>query len=123
MKDFLIIFVLMILTDLFYLKTTSKYFKKQIFLIQKTPMTLDLISALFCYLFLSFGLYYFIIKSNKSLIDAFLLGLVIYGVFDTTNKALFSKWKWITVLFDTLWGGVLFLLTTYIYTKVDQYFN
>jgi uncharacterized membrane protein len=123
MKDFLIIFVLMILTDLFYLKTTSKYFEKQIFLIQKTPMTLDLISALFCYLFLSFGLYYFIIKSNKSLIDAFLLGLVIYGVFDTTNKALFSKWKWITVLFDTLWGGVLFLLTTYIYTKVDQYFN
>lgn len=123
MKDFLIIFVLMILTDLFYLKTTSKYFEKQIFLIQKTHMTLDLISALFCYLFLSFGLYYFIIKSNKSLIDAFLLGLVIYGVFDTTNKALFSKWKWITVLFDTLWGGVLFLLTTYIYTKVDQYFN
>lgn len=123
MKDFLIIFVLMILTDLFYLKTTSKYFEKQIFLIQKTPMTLDLISALFCYLFLSFGLYYFIIKSNKSLIDAFLLGLVIYGVFDTTNKALFSKWKWITVLFDTLWGGVLFLLTTYIYTKADQYFN
>jgi uncharacterized membrane protein len=123
MKDFLIIFVLMILTDLFYLKTTSKYFEKQIFLIQKTPMTLDLTSALFCYLFLSFGLYYFIIKSNKSLIDAFLLGLVIYGVFDTTNKALFSKWKWITVLFDTLWGGVLFLLTTYIYTKADQYFN
>ena len=123
MKDFLIIFVLMILTDLFYLKTTSKYFEKQIFLIQKTPMTLDLISALFCYLFLSFGLYYFIIKSNKSLLDAFLLGLVIYGVFDTTNKALFSKWKWITVLFDTLWGGVLFLLTTYIYTKADQYFN
>jgi uncharacterized membrane protein len=123
MKDFLIIFVLMILTDLFYLKTTSKYFEKQIFLIQKTPMTLDLISALFCYLFLSFGLYYFIINSNKSLIDAFLLGLVIYGVFDTTNKALFSKWKWITVLFDTLWGGVLFLLTTYIYTKADQYFN
>ena len=65
MKDFLIIFVLMILTDLFYLKTTSKYFEKQIFLIQKTPMTLDLTSALFCYLFLSFGLYYFIIKSNK----------------------------------------------------------
>ncbi|MDB4352960.1 DUF2177 family protein [Porticoccaceae bacterium] len=123
MKDFLIIFVLMILTDLFYLKTTSKYFEKQIFLIQKTPMTLDLTSALFCYLFLSFGLYYFIIKSNKSLIDAFLLGLVIYGVFDTTNKALFSKWKWNTVLFDTLWGGVLFLLTTYIYTKADQYFN
>ena len=86
-------------------------------------MTLDLTSALFCYLFLSFGLYYFIIKSNKSLIDAFLLGLVIYGVFDTTNKALFSKWKWNTVLFDTLWGGVLFLLTTYIYTKADQYFN
>ena len=123
MKDFLIIFVLMILTDLFYLKTTSKYFEKQIFLIQKTPMSLDLTSALFCYLFLSFGLYYFIIKSNKSLIDAFLLGLVIYGVFDTTNKALFSKWKWNTVLFDTLWGGVLFLLTTYIYTKADQYFN
>jgi uncharacterized membrane protein len=46
--------------------------------------------------------------------DAFLLGLVIYGVSETTNWALFDKWSLITVIIDTLWGATLFGLTTFI---------
>ena len=57
---------------------------------------------------------YFIIKPNKSINEAFLLGLVIYGVYETTNYALFKNWSLATVFIDTLWGGVLFASTTYI---------
>jgi uncharacterized membrane protein len=57
---------------------------------------------------------YPIIKPNKSIIEAFLLGLVIYGVYETTNYALLEKWSLKTVIIDTLWGGILFALTTFI---------
>ena len=26
--------------------------------------------------------------------------------------SLFTKWSWLTVIMDTLWGGILFALTT-----------
>lgn len=115
MKNFFIILSIMLLIDIIYLKSISLYFGKQISMIQNSPMILNIPSTILCYLFLGFGLYYFIIRENKSLLDAFLLGLVIYGVFETTNKALFSKWKWFTVLIDTIWGGILFTLTMYVY--------
>jgi uncharacterized membrane protein len=123
MKNFLIILTIMLLVDIIYLKSISLYFGKQISMIQNSPMILNIPSSLLCYLFLSFGLYYFIIKDNKSLLDAFLLGVVIYGVFEATNKALFTKWKWFTVLLDTVWGGILFLLTTYIYIVMKSIKN
>jgi uncharacterized membrane protein len=71
-----------------------------------------------CYLFLIIGLNYFIIKPKKSVSDAFLFGLVVYGVYETTNYALFNKWSIYTVIMDTLWGGILFALTTYIVNKL-----
>ena len=64
---------------------------------------------------------YPIIKPNKSIIEAFLLGLVIYGVFETTNYAMFKKWSIITVIMDTLWGGLLFASTTYIINLLRYY--
>mgnify|MGYP001228872730 CR=1 FL=1 len=56
---------------------------------------------------LVFGLYYFIISQNKKVFDAFLLGLVIYGVYESTNYALLKDWNFSTLVIDTLWGGIL----------------
>jgi uncharacterized membrane protein len=60
------------------------------------------------------GINYFIIKPRRSVSDAFLLGIIIYGVYETTNLALFKNWSILTVIIDTLWGGILFATTTYI---------
>ncbi len=60
------------------------------------------------------GLNYFIIKPKRSISDAFLLGLVIYGVYETTNWAIFNKWSVKSVIIDTLWGGILFASTAFI---------
>jgi uncharacterized membrane protein len=70
--------------------------------------------AIACYIFLVLGLNYFILSANKSVMDAFILGIVIYGVFETTNIVLFKKWPIHIAVMDTLWGGILFALTTYI---------
>ena len=77
-------------------------------------MKVKIMPAILCYLLLIFALNYFILRTKRSVLDAFLLGVVIYGVFDTTNLAIFKKWDSKVALMDTLWGGVLFALTTFI---------
>jgi uncharacterized membrane protein len=105
--------ITLVVIDSVYLNIIKSYFLKQITLVQGTPVKLNFLAILLCYIFLVFGINYFIIKPNRSVQDAFLLGLIIYGVYETTNMALFAKWSWLTVLIDTLWGGILFALTTY----------
>ena len=89
--------------------------------IQKSPMEIDSLSTIFTYVFIIFGLYYFILKERKGIFDAFLLGLVIYMIFEGTNKALFNNWSWKTVAIDGIWGGILFALTTAITYKIYSY--
>ena len=104
--------------DFIYLKLISNYFTIQVKNVQGSNIKLDYTATIFCYMFLILGMYYFIIVPNRSVFDAFLLGIIIYGVFETTNKALLKKWKWKTVFIDTLWGGVLFSITSYIVKKI-----
>ena len=106
--------IIFVVLDSIYLNLIKDYFVKQINLVQNSPIKLDFLAILLCYIFLIFGINYFIIQPNRSIQDAFILGIIIYGVYETTNKALLSKWSWLTVIMDTLWGGILFALTTYI---------
>jgi len=110
--------IILLILDFFYLQSVSCFFKKQIFKVQNSKMEMDYIGVVLCYLLLCFGLYYFIISKKKSILDAFLLGFVIYGVFETTNKALLKNWQWSSVLIDTFWGGLLFSITTFLVYKL-----
>ena len=77
-------------------------------------MEINYLGAALCYIFLIVGINYFIIKPKRSVSDAFLLGIVIYGVYETTSLALLKNWSILTVIIDTLWGGLLFAATTYV---------
>ena len=124
MFDFYILItaIVLVLIDFVYLSFIGKYFQNQIKLVQGTPMKINYLGTTICYLFLVVGLYYFIIKQHKSVQDAFLFGLVVYGVYETTNYALLSNWSIFTVFIDTLWGGILFALTTAIINKMKKIF-
>jgi uncharacterized membrane protein len=106
--------ILFIVLDFIYLNLIKNYFQSQIQLVQKSEIKINYLGVALCYLFLIIALNYFIIKPNKSVNDAFLLGIVIYGVYETTNYALFKNWSILTVIIDTLWGGTLFAITTYL---------
>jgi uncharacterized membrane protein len=110
--------IIFVVLDSIYLNLIKDYFSKQINLVQNSPIKIDFLAILLCYIFLIFGINYFIIQPNRSIQDAFILGIIIYGVYETTNKALLTKWSWLTVIMDTLWGGILFALTTYIIKKI-----
>ena len=124
MFDFYILITAIVLTliDLIYLNLMTGYFQNQVKKVQGTPLSVNYLGAAVCYLFLVVGLYYFIIKPHKSPSDAFLFGLVIYGVYETTNYALLKNWSIFTVFLDTLWGGILFALTTIIINKLKKIF-
>lgn len=113
-KEFIVLIIAgcLVLLDSIYLWLMKNAFNQQISRIQGSPIQLYLLPAIICYISLIFGLYYFIIREKKSIKDAFLLGLVIYSVFDLTNLALLRNWSPIIALIDSLWGGVLFGLTT-----------
>ena len=116
MADLSILFTAIILVclDAIYLNLLSSYMANQVKSVQGTPVKMNLLAAVICYVFIVFGLYYFIIKPKRSVNDAFLLGIVIYAIFELTNLSIFTNWSIFTVLMDTLWGGVLFGSTTYI---------
>jgi len=86
--------------------------------IQNEKLTLNYYGATICYVLLLIVLYKFIIKENKSPKDAFLLGFCIYGVFDSTNIAIFKKYQYFPAIVDMIWGGILFYLTTMITYKI-----
>ena len=104
---------LLVLIDSIYLTYVGNYFNNQIQSVQSSPLKLDLRGALIAYIFLSFGLNFFIIQRGEPWFHAFLLGVVIYGVYEGTNYAILKNWSLYTVILDTLWGGVLFGLVTY----------
>lgn len=114
--------IIFILLDSIYLRYMKNYFLNQISRVQNgKPGNIRFLGAGLTYLFLIFGLFYFIILPKRSVKDAFLFGLVIYGVYETTNYAIFRDWSILTVLIDTLWGGVLFALTSYFTQSIRSF--
>ena len=110
--------IIFVILDFVYLNLIKNYFTKQIYSVQKSNLQINFIGVILCYFFLILGFNYFIINKNKSIFEAFLLGILIYGVYETTNYSLLKNWNFLTVIIDTLWGGILFASTSYFYKKI-----
>jgi uncharacterized membrane protein len=120
MYKLLITAIVFVIIDGIFLTMMKPYFENQVKIVQGSALKVNITATLLCYVFLIFGIYYFIIQPNKSVQDAFLFGIVIYAVYETTSRALLTKWKWTTVFIDTLWGGILFALTAWIMKKATK---
>ena len=112
MIQYLLTAIVFVVLDGFYLNLVKDYFNKQIKSIQGSTILIRLIATAITYVFLIFGLNYFIIQKHRPVKDAALLGLTIYGVYEFTNYSLLKDWSLLTVIMDTTWGTVLFALTT-----------
>jgi hypothetical protein len=122
MISLLISAVLFVCIDAIYLNLMKGYFNNQIKQVQGSPIQLNLVGAFLTYIFLIYGLNYFIISKNRSIGDAFLLGIVIYAVYEFTNLSLLKNWHVLTTILDTTWGGILFALTTFLVYKIKSIF-
>ena len=97
--------------DYIYLGLVMNMFKKSILDIQGKNLSVRLVPTILAYVLLIGTFYYFVIVKKFNLLDSFLLGIAIYGIYDLTNYATINKWSLRFAVTDTLWGGTLFLLT------------
>ena len=123
LNKLVVIGITMLILDYLYINfLILPGFSKMINKIQRREMSVRIIPAILCYMLMIFGLYFLIINSKvqekQKLINSFVLGLVIYGVYDLTNYATIINWSSSIAIMDMIWGGVLFLSTTYITLKL-----
>jgi len=121
MYEILLISIILVVIDSSYLYSMKNFFNNQIKHVQGTDIQINIYAAILCYIALVYGLYYFIIKDKRPLIDAFIFGIVVYAVYELTTMALLKNWSWKTVALDTLWGGILFTITTYLVYAIKKY--
>jgi uncharacterized membrane protein len=114
-KQIVISGIVLILLDGSYILTNIEKYKTAIREIQGRELAVkDYTSIAICYVFLVFGLYYFILREKKSVIDAAFFGLVVYGVYAATIYTMFKGYPGYLAILDTLWGGILMAATTWI---------
>ena len=115
LKKYLIFSFILTLIDSIYLYLVGSHFNKVISSVQKSPLKLKPIPTAICYLVITLGVFYFAVLKNFSIQDCFLLGLFVYAVYELTNMAILKNWDWFTVVIDSLWGGILFSLSVFIF--------
>jgi uncharacterized membrane protein len=126
MNFFNIALLLLAIDSIFVYSVSGKY-KNMIYNIQsKSHMNINIFGVILSYSMLLLAYYWFIypdliiLKQNNNtnitpiLINSFILGIVLYGVYDFTNMAIFKNWNIGLAILDVLWGGILFTLLTYI---------
>jgi uncharacterized membrane protein len=134
-SDIIVLAVIVLALDAVFLTLSKEFFARQVMLVQGTAMKVNIPSAAVCYVIMVLGLYYFVLRHiivpnatsaaasvqtmrlDEGIKAAFFLGILVYGVYETTTLAILSNWSPVTALVDTTWGGTLFALSAYIFYK------
>jgi len=115
------VLITFLILDSIYLTLTKNYYNNLVTKIQKSPLKLKIMPAVGAYSIILFSWYYFVFQNiknqskKKSIIDSAVLGFCMYCLFDFTNMAIFKNWDLKTVIIDSIWGSILYTLTTIIY--------
>lgn len=71
--------------------------------------------AIIAYILMIAAILLFVVKISENpwwgLLWGALLGLIVYGIFNFTNLAIFTNYQWTSALIDTSWGILLFGVT------------
>lgn len=117
--DILKLSVIVTIVDAVYLKSFSNWFNNVVSSIQGTGIEMNYIAAILCYILIIFTIKFFVIDKKFNYLETYMLGFSIYGIFELTNKAIFKEWDWISVVIDTVWGGLLYLISSYLYKSIN----
>lgn len=115
----LTILISLLVVDIPVLTLLKPLWDKTVFGVQHKSLEPNKSYAFITYILLTYGLYNYVYKNidkknwkHDTLIKGFIFGVIVYGVFDFTNLAIFSNYPFRTAIIDTLWGGLLMALTT-----------
>jgi len=114
--------VLLVL-DFVWLTVNKSGYASLITKVQHTPLQLNYVGAVFSYVCIFLAITFYVLPAVEndtgsklwlSLKYGGFLGLLIYGVFNFTNIAIFSNYDIKMAVKDTIWGITLFTITTWI---------
>jgi len=94
----------------------NKMFTPMIEKIQRKSLTMRPLGGILAYGAM-IGLFS-IFKDDLTPQKAFLLGAGVIMTYDFTSYALFSDWDLKIAAIDSMWGGILFLLTYFVFKKI-----
>ena len=107
-----------VLIALLFLLACSSEPKTAESLLEKDKMTLNYYSASGAYLLMTYLLIQVVDKYNMNLVEAFMFGFSLYGVYDLTCGSIFNNWDFGLALIDMIWGGIVYMLAVFIMSKV-----
>jgi uncharacterized membrane protein len=100
---------LIFLIDIPWLYTVSGWSGEMIRDIQGSALQMKIWPAAVVYLALAY-----LATIPRSHLEAFLMGSSVYAVYDFTNLATLKNYQLPFAIADTLWGGILFLIVSFI---------
>lgn len=124
--DIILYSLLLVIVDYFYLRYIGQSFGNMVEKIQGKSMKVRMLPAAVVYMCLVVAWYVFVYldmeRHNRysNILRAGLLGFLIYSVFDFTNLAIIDSYRVDLAVLDSLWGGMLFVVTTYLFTVFHQ---
>lgn len=133
---FIILFICLIIDIPMITMINNKMYNSQLYRINNMDIIINNYTWLFgaiTYILLAIAMYHYIIKPVKNsinidYIDLFiqggLLGFIIYGVYNGTNKITINNWGVYESAIDTIWGTLLLAtipcISLYIIKYIDR---
>lgn len=119
----------LLVVDLVWVTSKRAMYAHTVQNIQGTEMKLDQAAAIVAYTFVGVAFIGIVVPRLDSVesndvtsagLFGALVGLAIYGIFNATNKAMFSNYDTWTAIIDTIWGTTLFAVTSVLYVSIRR---
>lgn len=132
---YFIISIVIIFLDIAWISLNLTKYSKEVFKVQKAAMSLRYEHAIIAYIIILFSILYIAIpftqqsikinngnkdiNTENKLLYAFMyggaLGFSVFGIYNFTSLAIYKDLDTTIAITDTIWGTVLYTLSTFIY--------
>ena len=120
--------IFLLVCDYLWISSNQAMYKTMVESVQKRPMFVNIPAAMLAYVFVALAFVAIVTPKAEVMIEnegpllllhaawsGALVGLLIYGVYNATNMAIFSSYMPKAAIVDTLWGTSLFSIATCCY--------
>ena len=105
--DFLALLITILILDSLWINLFFVYrFSPMIQSVQNSLMVVNQFYFIFTYVIFAL-LLYIVLPKSTSIQETFLIGLLIFAIYDFTNLATLKNWDLSNAIMDSGWGGVL----------------
>lgn len=119
--DIIIVLVLMLVLDAIWIGSNTKMYRTMIEGIQRSKMNVNIVAAAVVYFFMVILMVFIVLPYLRQFEFSFwncvkiagLVGLSTYAIYNFTNMATFTNYHIKVALLDSLWGGTLFTLVSF----------